>query len=133
MGPTASTKSTAGLSAASDKSLTCLRREGDPLRCGRSTHNVQSPSHSLRFVLGSRRSEIGLCEIGSGELPECAADMRPARRGPIGTQVRTKAAARGSGSVGASGVLWGGAQVRMDSARSALLYRIDSFLMPARI
>jgi hypothetical protein len=36
------------------------------------------------LVLGSRRSETGLCEIGSGNLPECAAEMRPMRRGLIG-------------------------------------------------
>jgi hypothetical protein len=37
----------------------------------RPTHRSdKSPSHSLSLVLGSRRSETGLCEIDSGELLE---------------------------------------------------------------
>jgi hypothetical protein len=45
-----------------------LRREGDPLRCGRSTQQRSVPLALASLVLGSRRSETGLFEIGFGEL-----------------------------------------------------------------
>jgi hypothetical protein len=48
------------------------------------TGALSSPLALASLVLGSRRSETGLCEIVLANLPECAADMRPARRGVIG-------------------------------------------------
>jgi hypothetical protein len=41
-----------------------------PLRYGRSTQQRSVPLALASLVLGSRRSETGLCEIGSGELVE---------------------------------------------------------------
>jgi hypothetical protein len=60
----------------------------DPLRYGRSTQQRSVPSHSLRSCSGPAAAKPVSVKSVPATLPECAADMRPARRGrPIGTTV----------------------------------------------
>jgi hypothetical protein len=58
---------------------------GDPCATGGARSNVQSPSHSLRSCSGPAAAKPVFVKSVLANLSKCAADMRPARRGPMGT------------------------------------------------
>jgi hypothetical protein len=58
-----------------------------PVALWRSTQQRSVPLALASLVLGSRRSETVLFEIGYGGLARVRRGMGPARRGPIGTTV----------------------------------------------
>jgi hypothetical protein len=58
-----------------------------------------SPSHSLCSCSGPAAAKPVFVKSVPANLPECAADMRPVRRGPIGTTVSLLLQSNGSAGV----------------------------------